>query len=144
MKALITGASSGLGADFARILADKGYDLILVARNKTKLQEMQKDIKTNVKIIVADLSIESKLKEVYVLCKNENIDIFAKCERIYAFLFRGYVMKALELARKIEEVLEKLEETPVELIVTNSIKTLKMGKKKSNPFVQPKRSMYSS
>jgi hypothetical protein len=56
-------------------LGSLGYDLILVARNKARLQEMQKDISTNVKIIVADLSIESKLKEVYVLCKNENIDI---------------------------------------------------------------------
>ena len=75
MKALITGASSGIGHDMAYYLGSLGYDLILVARNKTKLQEMQKDISTNVKIIVADLSIESKLKEVYILCKNENIDI---------------------------------------------------------------------
>lgn len=75
MKALITGASSGIGHDIAYYLGSLGYDLILVARNKAKLQEMQKDISTNVKIIVADLSVESKLKEVYVLCKNENIDI---------------------------------------------------------------------
>jgi short-subunit dehydrogenase len=75
MKALITGASSGLGYDMSYYLADLGYDLILVARNKDKLQEMQKDIKTNVKIIVADLSNESKLKEIYVLVKNENIDV---------------------------------------------------------------------
>lgn len=75
MKALITGASSGIGYDMAYYLGSLGYDLILVARNKAKLQEMQKDISTNVKIIVADLSIESKLKEVYVLCKNENIDV---------------------------------------------------------------------
>ncbi len=75
MKALITGASSGIGQDIAYYLGSLGYDLILVARNKAKLQEMQKEISTNVKIIVADLSIESKLKEVYVLCKNENIDI---------------------------------------------------------------------
>lgn len=75
MKALITGASSGLGYDMSYYLAELGYDLILVARNKDKLQEMQKDIKTNVKIIVADLSNESKLKEIYVLCKNENIDV---------------------------------------------------------------------
>ena len=75
MKVLITGASSGIGQDIAYYLGSLGYDLILVARNKAKLQEMQKEISTNVKIIVADLSIESKLKEVYVLCKNENIDI---------------------------------------------------------------------
>ena len=40
MKALITGASSGMGADMARILSAKGYDLILVARRKKKLEEI--------------------------------------------------------------------------------------------------------
>lgn len=75
MKALITGASSGIGKDMAYYLADLGYDLILVARSKDKLQKMQKDIKTNVKIIIADLSNESKLKELYILCKNEDIDV---------------------------------------------------------------------
>lgn len=75
MKALITGASSGIGYEMAQYLSELGYDLILVARDKEKLQEMQQDLKVNVKIIVADLSIENKLKEVYVLCKNENIDV---------------------------------------------------------------------
>lgn len=75
MKALITGASSGIGYEMAHYLSELGYDLILVARDKEKLQEMQQDLKVNVKIIVADLSIENKLKEVYVLCKNENIDV---------------------------------------------------------------------
>ena len=75
MKALITGASSGIGYEMAQYLSELGYDLILVARDKEKLQAMQQDLKVNVKIIVADLSIENKLKEVYVLCKNENIDV---------------------------------------------------------------------
>ncbi len=75
MNALITGASSGMGREMAIYLSELGYDLILVARDKEKLLELQKKIKTNTKIVVADLSDESKLKDIYVLCKNDNIDV---------------------------------------------------------------------
>ncbi len=75
MKALITGASSGIGRDMAIYLAEKGYDLILVGRDKQKLEELQDSLKINSQIIIADLSNETKTKEVYVMTKNENIDI---------------------------------------------------------------------
>ena len=45
MKALITGASSGMGRDMAKILSQKGYDLILVARDEKKLEEVKKQLK---------------------------------------------------------------------------------------------------
>ena len=75
MKALITGASSGIGRDMAIYLAEKGYDLILVGRDKQKLEELQNFLKVNSQIIIADLSVETKIKEVYVMTKNEDIDI---------------------------------------------------------------------
>lgn len=75
MKALITGASSGIGRDMAIYLAEKGYDLILVGRDKQKLEELQNILKVNSQIIIADLSNDTKAKEVYVMTKNEDIDI---------------------------------------------------------------------
>ena len=47
MKALITGASSGIGLDMARYLATKKYELILVARDREKLERLQNDIRNN-------------------------------------------------------------------------------------------------
>ena len=75
MKALITGASSGLGADMARILSDMGYDLILVARRKTKLEKLQKELKTNVEIEIMDISSTFNCMKLYNKYKKEDIDI---------------------------------------------------------------------
>ena len=75
MKALITGASSGLGATFAKILSDKGYDLILVARRKKKMETLAKQLKTNVKIIELDISSTYNCMLLYEKVKKEKIDI---------------------------------------------------------------------
>ena len=64
MKALITGASSGIGRDMARYLASKKYELILVGRDKGKLEELQETLPTKVTIIVADLEKIQKVKDI--------------------------------------------------------------------------------
>jgi len=75
MKALITGASSGIGRDMARILSDKGYDLILVARRKTRLESLRKELNTNVEIITMDVSSTYNCLQLHNQVKNQNIDI---------------------------------------------------------------------
>ena len=75
MKALITGASSGIGRDMAKYMASLGYELILVGRNKEKLEELSKTLNVDCKIIIVDLSDATKVKEVYVMTKNDNIDV---------------------------------------------------------------------
>ena len=75
MKALITGASSGIGRDMARYLASKNYDLILVARRKNRLEQLKKELQTSVTIINLDLSQEQHCFKLYDQVKKENIDI---------------------------------------------------------------------
>ncbi len=65
MRALITGASSGIGREFAKILSKKGYDLVLVARDKEKLEDVKKELSTNIEIVCLDLSISENCKMLY-------------------------------------------------------------------------------
>lgn len=73
MRALITGASSGIGRDISRVLAKKGYDLVLVARDEEKLNSLKKELNTNVKIVTTDLSIADNCKKLHD--ENSNIDL---------------------------------------------------------------------
>lgn len=75
MKALITGASSGLGRDLARLLAARGYDLILVARRRERMEELQSQLKCKVEIICLDLAKKRNCFALYEQVKNEPIHI---------------------------------------------------------------------
>ena len=75
MKAMVTGASSGIGKEMAIYLSELGFDLILVARDKEKLEKLQKSLKTKCKLVVIDLANEKRIKDLYMIVKNENIDL---------------------------------------------------------------------
>ena len=75
MKALITGASSGIGRDMARYLDSKKIDLILVARDEENLLKLKQELTVNVEVLTYDLTVKENVYELYEKVKNENIDI---------------------------------------------------------------------
>lgn len=79
MKALITGASSGIGASIAKILSDKGYDLILVARRKTRLNKLKSELSGNVTVIPLDISSTFNCMDLYNQVKDDDVEILINC-----------------------------------------------------------------
>ncbi|WP_312047043.1 SDR family NAD(P)-dependent oxidoreductase [Anaerotignum sp.] len=85
MKALVTGASGGIGRDITLVLSRMGYDLILVSRDGEKLARVKKHLKTHVQIISADLSVEEECFALYEQVKAQNIDILVNNAGFGAF-----------------------------------------------------------
>ena len=76
MKALITGASSGIGRDMARYLAAKGCDLILVARREDRIRELQKELKNvDVRCITLDVGRAEDCYRLYELTKDDGVNM---------------------------------------------------------------------
>ena len=79
LTALITGASSGIGLEFAKVFAANKINLVLVARSEDKLNQLAIHLRLDfgiiVKVIVADLSQMEQVFQVYNTCKTANIQI---------------------------------------------------------------------
>lgn len=75
MKALITGASSGIGKDMAYVLAQQGWELILVARRTALLEELAQSLPTNCRVITADLGNPKACYDLYEQTRDEGIDM---------------------------------------------------------------------
>lgn len=74
--AVITGASAGLGVEFAKKLSAKGYKLVLVARRKERLEKLAKHLKTECEVVAADLTKEEECYRVFEAVKDKEIAIF--------------------------------------------------------------------
>ena len=85
-SALITGASSGIGLELARVFAREGYRLVLVARNQKRLEEIVQELRpTEAQVIAVDLSLPDapaailgKVPKVDVLVNNAAFGAFGK------------------------------------------------------------------
>lgn len=77
--ALITGASNGIGLELAKVHAQKGDNLVLVARNLSKLNELKSELENQYKIsvhnIAKDLALRNSAKEVFDELKEKNIQV---------------------------------------------------------------------
>lgn len=77
--ALITGASSGIGREFARIHARKGGNLVLVARNNESLEDLKKEIQgkypVKIHIIAKDLLLPSSPDEIFAELVEKEIQV---------------------------------------------------------------------
>jgi short-subunit dehydrogenase len=77
--ALVTGASTGIGAEYAKLLASEGYNIILVSRNKSLLDEVAKNIKNNhnvdVHVFPQDLSNLDAAKNIYEYTSSNDLKV---------------------------------------------------------------------
>lgn len=81
MKTLITGASSGIGRDMAKILSQKYDELVLIGRNEKRLTEVKQDIekvsKAKIELVVMDLSVQENCVKLYH--KVKDVDLLINC-----------------------------------------------------------------
>ncbi len=83
MKALVTGASSGIGREIAVMLDNLGYDIIAVARREDRLLELKENLKNNTEIMVADLGSSGECYKIFntfpdidILVNNAGFGVF--------------------------------------------------------------------
>lgn len=74
--AVVTGASAGLGTEFAKQLADKGYKLILTARREERLKHLAESLPVECEVIPADLSKTEECLRFFEAIQDKKIDIF--------------------------------------------------------------------
>ncbi|MBR2283489.1 MAG: SDR family oxidoreductase [Ruminococcus sp.] len=75
MKALITGATSGIGKSMAYKLIERGWELILTGRNEEVLNSLKEELGGSVEIIAADLADRSEVFRVYSFCEGKGVDM---------------------------------------------------------------------
>ena len=85
MKALVTGASSGIGRDIAYELANRGYDLVVVARRSDKLEEIKNNVSVKCQTVSCDLSDAQNCIKLCQWLVTEDIDVVVNCAGLGVF-----------------------------------------------------------
>ena len=82
MRAVVTGASNGIGREIAVVLAEQGWELVLVARSADKMRELASQLKTPATIIACDLSLESSCRELHQQLAGTPVDLLVNNKMI--------------------------------------------------------------
>jgi short-subunit dehydrogenase len=113
--ALVTGASSGIGESFTRLLAAEGFNLVLVARDEVRLNERAAGLKSKYGadsiVLVADLATESGCAKVEDFIANNEVEVLINNAGFG--INKAFTMSDLA---KEEEVLKVLVRTPMRLM----------------------------
>ena len=75
MKALITGATSGIGKSMAKKLSMRGWDLILTGRNEEVLSKLKEELGGSVETIAADLADRKEVYKVYEFARDKGVNM---------------------------------------------------------------------
>lgn len=77
--AVVTGASSGIGLEFARLFAADGIHLVLAARGKAELEQIAKELKegfdVDVRVLALDLSLQSEAEKLFLYTETEKLAV---------------------------------------------------------------------
>lgn len=129
--ALITGASTGIGAVYADRLAKRGYDLILVARSKEKLDDVAKQIQSSTgrkaETLQADLSIPADVKRI--------ADRLASDSSITAFVNNAGIASASKLLESDPDYLDQIVQINVTAFTRLAIAAASSFVKRSNGLI---------
>ena len=113
--ALVTGATSGIGESFTRLLADNNYNIVLVARDLPRLQErahgLQEKFNVETHIIQADLATDAGCAAVEHYIANNQIDVLINNAGFG--LNKAFTMSALDAEQQMFDVLVR---TPMRLM----------------------------
>jgi len=106
--ALITGASSGIGAELARVFAKHGHNLVLTARRKNRLEELaeslRRDYGIKAEVLPMDLSLESGPDDIYKNLKQKNIRIDILVNNAGLLVYGRFSQTSWERERKLIQV----------------------------------------
>ena len=113
--ALVTGATAGIGESFTRLLAQNGYNIVLVARDLPRLHERAKGLESNfgieTKVIQADLATDAGCKTIEDFITNNQIDVLINNAGFG--LNKAFTMSQLDAEQQMLDVLVR---TPMRLM----------------------------